>query len=204
MAQVSTTLFYIVSGTNYFELDSTATVDITSNTSISKHPTLDGTITTDNAVIDQNVISFSGIVSNIKSAQKFWNARDGQDLDTPTEFIQGINNIRNNRQLVSVYVDNETFINCVITGFSYQRTVDVGRGWSVTLTFTQIQKGQALGRSEDLPAGLFATEDFKNQAEGRNDVGDKTTNETDTTAVQATIDFHLGSAGVEVDIESGG
>lgn len=189
MAQGSAvTAFYLVdSNNNHYEMDSTESASITEQTALTENPIQTGAVVADHSVRGNSIISFSGVISSVKSIA----FRTKRRTDSVEEFIKSIRELRSNGSIVTVFVTQEVspFNNCIITSIEFSQgsnrgtftTIDdegqkivAGSAWTVDIEFTQFTSAtQARQGFIDVPVAASV----ENKAGNVRNYGDGTTTE---------------------------
>ena len=120
---------------NYYEMSSTMHVSLSESGRATTNPVESGKAITDNFVMEPRIITFSGLITNIKVI--------GQQEDRVKDVDQWINDIRTlriSKELVSVYVHDLNVIpNCLITTFDIDKNKSHGlSGWGCNMVFQEI------------------------------------------------------------------
>ena len=134
-------VFYIDSPTfGILELTATTDINIQRPNSVTKHPLESGDTVTDNVVNQNIMISFDGMISEIKSLPLGpRNLRNQQR--TVRDYIGTLSRLRDSKELFTVFYDTrfEPFRNCVIRSVDESRNASTGTAYNIKLAFEQVR-----------------------------------------------------------------
>lgn len=118
-----------------FELSSTTRVSVKKSAIITKSPVESGKSIIDNYYLDNTIITFSGVITNVTVF-----GQDEKRVREVSSWIDDIEVIRRAKDLLTVHYDDLQVVpNCVITQFDIDKTKEQGNsGWSCTLVFQEI------------------------------------------------------------------
>lgn len=127
------------------ELTSTATINISESSSLTKHKVEDGFNVSDNITTQNVKINFSGLISDIRSLSLVGIDQDPQAQPIGNrgvkKFIDALRRIKEARSTFNVVYDTRLGVleNCVLTSLDISKNVSLGLGYSVDLKFEQIR-----------------------------------------------------------------
>lgn len=135
MAKTPNTRFYFIRQDNgeAYEMNSTTDVNISKDMIVTRRAVESGKSISDNSYLENAVVTFSGLITNIRNASTLINT---------DQFINEINDLRSQdpRVLVDVYADGQFVLNCLITNFSMNKTVNEGKGaWKTEFTLKEVE-----------------------------------------------------------------
>lgn len=118
-----------------YELSSTTEVSVKEAAVVTKSPVESGKSLVDNYYLDNKIISFSGLITDVKVM--------GQDVRRSIfvdRWIDEIRGIRQRKDLLIVHYDLGQIVrNCVITQFDITKTKEQGNsGWLCNLVFQEV------------------------------------------------------------------
>lgn len=107
---------------SYF-LDATEDIVFTANADITKHPTMDRKVRSDNYIVNTPTISYSGVITDIRTPRSLKQLSTG-------EYLDGLQEAFNNQASVSIKyrLDGEEEGDWFITSFSHRQDQRVGYG----------------------------------------------------------------------------
>lgn len=174
-------LFYFMDKEgNYYELSSTTSISVSENARTTTNPVESGKAITDNYIIEPRIITFSGIITNIKVI--------GQQEDRAKPVDQWINDIRQLRikkGLIDVYIDTLDIIrDCLITSFDIDKSKEQGNsGWNCSFVMQEIlvsDRARLVDMAEPKP-------EVKDDVQGKSNSGNQTTTEVGLVEVGTTM-----------------
>ncbi len=120
---------------NFYELSSTTDITVSEPARATTSPVESGKSITDNFVIEPRIISFSGIITNIKVIGQDDSRR--KDVD---QWIEDIRQLRLSKQLLNVHVDSLNIIpNCLMVSFDINKNKSHGlSGWGCSFRMQEI------------------------------------------------------------------
>lgn len=115
-------------------LSSTTSIKISEPANVTSYPVEDGSSVVDNYVVDNRVVTFDGIITNVSIT-----SLAGDQLPTD-DWIAEMRNIRSRKQLVTVHVSGVDLVpNCVVTNFQLNKTKSEGiTGWKCSLSMKEV------------------------------------------------------------------
>lgn len=118
-----------------YELSCTTSVKVTENAVVTKSPVESGKSIVDNFYLDNKVISFSGIITNVTVSGQPENRR--REVG---DWIDEIRALRARKEMLVVHYDSLKVVpNCVITSFNINKTKEEGfSGWKCDMTFQEV------------------------------------------------------------------
>jgi hypothetical protein len=127
------TYFSIITSDNAFSMDASLSVNRTLPSTVTEFPVEDGGFVTDNVVNKGDIITLTGIITDIKSAV-------GKDNLSTSDFISAIEGIRNAKSLVSINVGLDgtgfrTINSCIITSASFNQDGKHGVASGITSSY---------------------------------------------------------------------
>jgi hypothetical protein len=167
--------FSIITPFDALNMDATLTVSRTLTSGVTDFPVEDGGFASDNIVNKGDVLTFSGVITDIKSL-------GGSDNGSTISYIRQIESIRNNKQLVTINVGTDgtsfnTITGCVLTNVSFRQDAENGissrsiSSYKVSLTFKKIRIiSSAKVSTKDVAVPL---RDSLTDADGSKDVTNK-------------------------------
>lgn len=164
-------IFYIDSPTEgILELTSTTDIQVNETSTPSKHKLETGESITDNVVVDNISVTFSGIISDVRRIYQVTTQDDGRQAEVFSDpvdgYISALRRIKNTKQLFTVRYDSRfpAFTNCVLTSLSAIRDAQTGLGYRISLSFEQVRlSGRArLSVSRSLQANPDVTQEETN------------------------------------------
>lgn len=127
------------------ELTSTASITVTESSSTTKFKVEDGFNISDNITTENIKISFSGVISDVRSLSLVGNDQDPQAQPFGNRgvknFIDSIRRIKESKSVFNVVYDTRLGVidNCVLTSLVISKDAKLGLGYSVELAFEQIR-----------------------------------------------------------------
>lgn len=144
------TVFFIEHRLALLEMNSTTSISVNLPSSAPKHRMEDGRSVSDNIDNENKEISFSGLITNIKSLR----ISDGlplkpteqyteiqTSLRSPADYVLLLEAIRDTKEPFIVHWDEllPAAENCVFTNISLSRDKNTGRGFRINLSFQQLR-----------------------------------------------------------------
>ncbi len=174
---------------NFYELSSTTQVSVTEPARATSSPVESGKSITDNFVIEPRVISFTGIITNIKVIGQDPSRR--KDVD---QWIEDIRQLRLSKQLLNVHVDSLNIIpNCLMVTFDLNKDKSHGlSGWGCSFRMKEIlisDRARLVEIPEPKPS-------VKNDVTSKKNSGNQTTKVVEGAVLERTIqnyNAHLGN-----------
>lgn len=147
---------YIDAGSlGILELTVTTSISVSSDMEVTQHPLEFSEEIADNVVNKNKQITFSGMISDVKSYKPsdldFLDAilpsfltQDTNELDVQG-YLTKIEQLKDSKELFSIIFDTRLFgeglQNCVFNTFTYEKDSGIGSAYFVTLGVTQIRLG---------------------------------------------------------------
>jgi hypothetical protein len=128
---------------NLWALSSTSDCTVSYPTTTTSHKVESGSRVIDNTTNNNVTITFNGVISQVATLSLI-DVVYARGVEIVPSFIEAIKTIRNNKESVTVSVDErfESFSGCVITDFETNRTASTGLGYSVRISFEQNRKAE--------------------------------------------------------------
>lgn len=134
--------FYIDSSLGILEMTATSEVRVNEVSQVSQHPLESGIEAADHIINNNRVISFNGIISNIRriSAQEEENPQLDNQRDV-ADFLDLLTEIRDSKELFTVHYDEEQAPaeNCFFTTVDYNSNKNLHRAYRLSLSFEQFR-----------------------------------------------------------------
>lgn len=139
--------YFTTSSGDVYELSSTSRIQVREPAVVTRSPVESGKSIVDNYYLDNRVITFDGIITDVKVT-----TQDQSRTRPVDQWIQEIRQLRLNKERVTVHVHSlELIPNCVITGFDIDKDRTQGlTGWSCTLSFQEVEISER-ARLVDIP-----------------------------------------------------
>lgn len=120
---------------NFYELSSTTDITVSEPARATTSPVESGKSITDNFVIEPRVVTFTGVITNIKVIGQDESRR--KDVD---QWIEDIRQLRVSKQLLNVHVDSLNIIpNCLMVSFDITKNKSHGlSGWGCSFRMQEI------------------------------------------------------------------
>jgi hypothetical protein len=131
-----------------YRFDAVLNVDAKRSSTVTKHPVETGVTITDHVFTNNTIIEISGVVTNHPIPQKLFNPVIGQDrIEKPFEGarvrVQSAYDVIvksfNDKELITISHEFDSFANCIITNLSIPRNAQIGESMSIKLTLEQLQ-----------------------------------------------------------------
>jgi hypothetical protein len=115
-----------------YELSCTTEVTISSPAKVTSSAVEDGGSIVDNYYLDNRVVTFDGLITNIRVS--------GQLSNPSTEqWIKQIRELRKTKHFLTVTADSEVVPNCLITEFNLSKTNEHGlSAWAAKISFKEV------------------------------------------------------------------
>lgn len=185
MANPNSKFYFIRQDTSEaFELSATTDITITSELIATERNVETGKEITDNSYLKNQVVTFSGIITNVR------NTTNLLDVDT---FLDQLQSLRKSspRVLVDVFADNRVVTNCLITSLSTSKSPVIGLGaWQVNLTMKEVTFSER-ARLVEIPEAKIEQKDLVDPTSQRSQ---NTTKEVPI-ATTSTISVYRGLSG---------
>jgi hypothetical protein len=119
-----------------YELSSTSSIKVSEAAVITKSPVESGKSIVDNYYLDNKIITFSGVITNVSVSSQPANRK--RDVG---RWIDEIRILRLQKALLVVHYDSFQIVrNCVITMFDITKTKEEGAsGWRCDMTFQEVE-----------------------------------------------------------------
>lgn len=177
---------------NFYELSSTTDITVSEPARATTSPVESGKSITDNFVIEPRIISFSGIITNIKVIGQDDYRR--KDVD---QWIEDIRQLRISKQLLNVHVDSLNIIpNCLMVSFDISKNKSHGlSGWGCSFRMQEILISDR-ARIVEIPQ---PKESVSDDLSGKKNSGNQTTKEVGEEELTRTITNYNAYTQGEVD-----
>lgn len=140
------------------ELTVTTSISVANDSEVTQHPLENGDEITDNVVNKNKQITFSGMISDIRSykgnafgvniplvssilPQEF----TGLSVD---KYLQEMDALKDSKELFTIIFDTRIYgkglSNCLFNTFTYEKEVGIGSAYMVTIGVTQVRIGSGL------------------------------------------------------------
>lgn len=162
-------VFYFISSQgDYYELSATTRVSVSEPARATTNPVESGKAITDNFILEPRVITFSGVITNLRVV-----AQDNTRVKSVDQWINDIRQIRLNKEFINVFVEDLNVIeNCLITAFDIDKTSQHGlSGWGCSFSMQEVLVSER-ARAVDIPT---PKEEVKDDVSGKRNRGNQTT-----------------------------
>lgn len=127
------TSFYFIRTDNLdaYELSATTDISVSKQQTVTSRRVESGKSVADNAYTENTIISFDGIITNIKNKSNVVNT---------DQFINEVDQIIEDKILIDVVSENQVYPKCLINNFELKKSHVEGKGgWKVSLSFKQVE-----------------------------------------------------------------
>lgn len=199
-------------GGEVYELSVTTEARVSVRNSVSRYKVESEEVVTDNSVVNNREITYNGIITSIRRTDQgsggssfnvtgavldFFDLGGDSNFKDPRTFLEGLDQVRRNRQLVTCFLPNNItpIGNCLIENFEYVKDQSGGlTSWNVSLRLYEIRLAQA-AQATSIPAPANSQVTSPEQDAGNATVDDITPQGIDTTILQQGADSFFNGLG---------
>lgn len=191
---------------SYIRLDAVESFNKTLTSQLTKHPVESGSDYTDHVVVENQVVQFTGIISEIKFRNgllELFSVPETADKTlSPQDFVTEVEEVILSRVPFDLYLDEdlETLENCIITSFDILRNPSIGKSFKVSISVEQIRVAtQAEATTVEAP-----NEEFAKEGTDTEDKGGQATEQVGETIFSKAVSSGFDLTGKAVGVITGG